>query len=103
MKSDPDYRENQARAQEKWLKKNPGYWQRYRELNPEYADRNRLMQRSRNLRTHQASFAKIDVSEPGGMIRSGVYRMVGISMDGIAKSDAWMVSITVLPAFDKIS
>lgn len=99
MKSDPDYRENQARAQERWLKNNPGYWQSYRESNPEYAEKNRVMQRARNLRTHQDSVAKSDVSKPGDMISSGLYQMVGLSMDGIAKSDSWMVSITVLPVF----
>ncbi len=50
LKSDPDYRKNQAAAQEAWCKQHGDYWKKYREKHPEYTARNRLLQRERNRR-----------------------------------------------------
>ncbi|NMQ29939.1 hypothetical protein E4Q23_20565 [Candidatus Accumulibacter phosphatis] len=33
--SDPDYRENQKRAQKAWAERHPDYWRAYREQHPE--------------------------------------------------------------------
>ncbi|HRE72339.1 MAG TPA: hypothetical protein PLC14_17695 [Accumulibacter sp.] len=67
--SDPDYRENQKRAQKGWAERHPDYWRAYREQHPEYVARNRARQRERAL-------------DPAG----------------VAKMDAWMVEITVISA-----
>ena len=50
MRTDPDYRFNQKRSQNQWMKANPGYWKAYRKRNPEKAERNRLLQTIRNRR-----------------------------------------------------
>ena len=39
--SDRDYRENQARAQQRWAQRHPQYWREYRTTHPEYTARNR--------------------------------------------------------------
>ena len=33
LKTDPDYKENQIRAQKAWANRNKDYWQKYRESN----------------------------------------------------------------------
>ena len=48
LQTDPDYQENQQRAQQSWIERNPDYWRQYRESHPKYVDRNRTLQRTRN-------------------------------------------------------
>jgi len=60
--SDPDYNDNQARAQRAWRKRNPDYWREYRRTHPQYRDRNRAQQRERNDRRRERLIAKMDVS-----------------------------------------
>ena len=40
MKTDVDYRAQQQLSNEKWVNKTPGYWTRYRQQNPDKAERN---------------------------------------------------------------
>ena len=40
LKTDADYRANQAVAQQRWREGHPDYWRRYRQTHPEYAARN---------------------------------------------------------------
>lgn len=95
-RTDKDYRENQARAQQKWLDVHPGYWQRYRAEHPAYAQRNRELQRGRNAARAETSIAKMDVSAPLSPLPSGTYRLTRALTDEIAKMDAWIVKITLL-------
>ena len=59
--SDPDYHDNQARAQRAWRERNPDYWREYRREHPDYSERNRKQQRARNDRRRQHLIAKMDV------------------------------------------
>jgi hypothetical protein len=97
-KSDPDYRENQMRAQGTWAKRNRGYWQKYRADHPEYVERNRGQQRRRNEDKGRGLIAKMDVSNASLAIPSGLYRLSRIIPDPIAKIDLWVVRITVVSA-----
>lgn len=93
--SDPDYRENQARAQAKWAKANPSYWSAYRQSHPEYAKRNREQQRERDARRRVTPMlAKSDAWTPETGVPSGIYRLIPVTGEALAKSDAWMVRIT---------
>lgn len=47
-KVDDDYRANQKECQKRWQESHSSYWMSYREQHPEYAARNREMQRTRN-------------------------------------------------------
>jgi len=71
--TDPDYRDNQARAQRAWLDRNPDYWRRYRRDHPLYSERNRLLQRQRNERRRREPIAKMDASTPKLPLFSGLY------------------------------
>jgi endogenous inhibitor of DNA gyrase (YacG/DUF329 family) len=93
--SDPDYRENQARAQAKWVSSNPTYWSDYRQSHPDYAKRNRERQRERDARRRVTPvLAKSDAWAPETGVPSGIYRLIPVTGDDLAKSDAWMVRIT---------
>ena len=95
LSTDPDYRDNQARAQKAWNQRNPDYWREYRENHQAYVERNRDEQRKRNHRRRQA-IANMDVSIALPLPPTGIYRLIQIENNEIAKMDAWMVEITLL-------
>ena len=78
--SDPDYRDNQARAQRAWLERNPDYWREYRRNHPNYCERNRLLQRERNDQRTEPLIAKMDASTPELPLTSGIYRISQVRM-----------------------
>ena len=94
--SDPDYRENQKRAQKTWAERHPDYWRTYREQHPEYVARNRARQRERA--PAPAGVAKMDASKAETGFSSGTYRLSPVADASFAKKNAWMVEITVLSA-----
>ena len=99
LRSDPDYADNQTRAQQAWSKRNADYWKNYRAAHPDYVEQNRKMQRVRSARrpsTEDMEIAKMDSSDSPPPLLSGVYRMSSINASGIAKMDAWTVELRVL-------
>lgn len=100
LKADPDYLDNQHRAQQAWIERNPDYWRRYRETHPDYLERNRLMQQQRNGRPKIPDIAKMDESAPATPAMSGVYMLSALPNAGIAKMDAWIVEIRFISRVD---
>ena len=94
--SDPDYREDQKRAQKAWAERHPDYWRAYREQHPEYVARNRARQQERALGL--AAIAKMDASKAETGFSSGTYRLSRVVDASLAKKNAWMVEITVISA-----
>jgi hypothetical protein len=94
--SDPDYRENQKRAQKAWSERHPDYWRAYREEHPEYVARNRARQRERT--PDPAGVAKMDASNAQIPLPSGTYRLSPVVDASFAEMDAWMAEITVISA-----
>lgn len=94
--NDPDYRDNQKRAQKAWVERHPDYWRTYREQHPAYVARNRARQRERA--PGRSEVAKMDASKAEIHLRSGTYRLSPVIDASLAKMDAWMVEITVLSA-----
>jgi hypothetical protein len=93
---DPDYRENQARAQRAWAGAHPEYWRAYRRSHPQYGERNRTRQHERDARRRDRLLAKMDVSTLDPPVPSGTYRLSRVSPGALAKMDAWTVEITLL-------
>jgi len=103
LATDPEYKEGQRLAQKKWLQDNPDYWKKYRKKNKEKADRNRSLQKIRNMRQRKTKvdsqtiktigIAKMDARKPktGGL--SGQYWLV----PEVAKMDAVKIFITSIP------
>ena len=54
--------ENVIRVQQ-WREQNPGYWKLYRKRNPEYCERNRKLQRVRDMRRQLKIISEINVSD----------------------------------------
>lgn len=52
---DSDHRANKEESQRTWRQQNPDYWKQYRERNPEYCERNRQLQRKRDLKRRHKS------------------------------------------------
>ncbi len=102
LRSDPDYRENQARAQQAWNGRNPEYWREYRASHQEYVERNRAQQQKRNA-VRNGVIAKMDVSNLQPGLPSGVYLLSRVVEPKIAKMDAWMVEITLLSSRETTS
>jgi len=102
MKNDPIYRANQKSSQNQWARANPGYWSKYREKNPEKAEKNRILQAIRNRKARSSdSDAKMDEGVIAKMYASkgdnfevlGQFWMVPV----IAKMDALKVNIIKIP------
>lgn len=98
MRTDLDYRDNQKRCQKEWLEKNKGYYKKYRQLHPEKAERNRILQKGRDAIRRKDRLdkllAKIDViqdrlSRPCG----GIFRIVPQGDELLAKIDAMTVKL----------
>lgn len=96
MKTDTDYRTQQKLSNEKWVKKNPGYWSRYRRRNPEKAERNRILQHARNRRNRRSDqdpetgvIAKMDARKSYDFDLVGQFYLVPV----IAKMDVSKVNI----------
>ena len=94
--SDPDYRDNQSRAQESWAERHPDYWRDYRRTHQDYRERNRTLQRERDARRRERVLAKMDVSAGDSPVPSGTYRLTPVAGEDLAKMDAWMVRITLV-------
>ena len=101
--TDPDYRENQRLCQRNWQENNPDYHSKYRAANPEYAERNRLLQAGRNAKRSQSResrlIAKMYSLNRGCYPRGGVvYRLIPQGAGLIAKM--YSLTVRVVPVKD---
>ena len=99
--SDNDYKANQYDAQQRWCLKNQDYWQRYRDENPNYVKRNRLMQRVRNGRRSAKKrqyhlIAKRYALDEKKTDISGYYKIIPANEQLIAKSDVLLVKLELI-------
>jgi len=100
LSTDPEYKQGQRLAQEKWLQSNPGYWKGYRREHPEQAQRNRSLQKIRNMRKRNSSckpigIAKMDARNHSKINLSGQYWLVPI----VAKMDPVKIFIASVSGF----
>ena len=104
IKTDPIYAANQESSQQQWIKSKPGYWKRYRNKNPEKAERNRIAQAMRNRKARWASdvtpmdpllIAKMDASKTDNFQILGHFWLLPV----IAKMDALKVNIIKIPIY----
>ncbi len=100
LKTDVDYRDNQAAAQKRWREKHPDYSRRYRQSHPEYTATNREKQRQRNRRRQPtpsqsppAEIAKMDEYVSENQLASGTYRIIPVSGPAIAKMHEYFVEM----------
>jgi endogenous inhibitor of DNA gyrase (YacG/DUF329 family) len=86
LRTDPDYRDDQRKAQRKWLDKKPDYWRTYRAGHPN------VKKRHQKLAINSASneVAKMDAS----ILPPGLYRLRRIAPLIPEKNGDWLVEIT---------
>ena len=100
LASDLDYKEGQRLSQKKWLQNNPDYWEKYRRRNPEKANRNRVLQKIRNMKQQHPpkpsktiGIAKMDARKSSLQSLSGQYWLIPT----VAKMDAVKIFIATVP------
>lgn len=98
---DPDYRDNQARAQEAWLERNPDYWRDYRRRNPEYTERNRERQRTRSQERRDVHAPRLATEFGSEVPAPGLYRLTVVAVGGFAKKNASFLVELVLVQEDE--
>lgn len=94
--NDAKYRKIDAEYSRAWAAANAGYWEKYREDHPAYADRNRQLQRQRHALTRKL---KPGVSSPESselLLPSGRYQLIRIDSEGVANGNAWIVEIAAI-------
>jgi hypothetical protein len=97
---DPDYRANQRDCWKSWRKRHPDYWQKYRQRHPGVRQRNRLLQRVRNMkrspsrRVNMDVIANMDALTPCFSYKPGPYYLV----PPIANMDAIPSKVFIIPA-----
>jgi hypothetical protein len=100
--NDPDYRSNQNHANQRWQARCPDYWKQYRASHQEYVYRNREKQRVRDgnakieTQAQVPHLAKSDALLQETPINSGVYRLIPMLANNLAKSDALFVKIDLI-------
>ena len=107
LKSDPDYREYQAKARKKWREANPGYMRKYRKNNREYRKKERIRSTSVRLLKGTA-VVETDKTIPLGRVvnmdssgaqrfeKTGYYKLCPLSGDGVVNMDSYIVQLTVI-------
>jgi hypothetical protein len=102
MKTDPIYNAAQKISKKEWARANPGYWKRYRNKNPDKAERNRVLQAIRNRKARSKKsgrkmdtplIAKMDASKPDSFYALGQFWLIPV----IAKMDPLKVNIVKIP------
>jgi hypothetical protein len=101
LQSDPDYRDNQSRAQKAWTDRNPDYWRQHRQNSPDYGN---------PLPGEQVSGApapgnqsvKMDSLNPPQTLRKalqdGVFRLTVLAEPDGVKMDSWIVKLSSIHA-----
>jgi hypothetical protein len=104
LQTDPDYVDNQARAQQAWCSRHADYWSNYRGKHPNYVEQNREKQHDRNAENRGKVIAKMDASNERNSapdLHSGLYQINSVPVSVIAKMDVWTVEIRVLSHLSK--
>ncbi len=97
MRTDPEYQANQRESHRSWRERNPGYWKEYRIGHPEYAMRNRILQKHRDKRRRLKDLAKMDALEDlFSPVKAGSYYLIAQG-ENLAKMDALTQKVYLIP------
>ena len=101
LQSDPDYRDNQSRAQKAWTDKNPNYWRQHRQDRPDYGNHPPSGQDSSAAQLRNPS-VKMDSLNPPPILRKalqdGVFRLKVLAEPDGVKMDVWIVELSSIHA-----
>lgn len=97
LQSDPDYRDNQSRAQKSWSAKNPDYWRKHRKVNKNdekfFEDNPKLL-----LQETRGESIKMDSSKQAQGLRvalhDGIFRLKVLAEPDGVKMNTWIVELS---------
>ncbi len=97
LQSDPDYRENQYRAQKSWSAKNPNYWRKYRQGSQ--GNESFLEDYPKQpLQEFKDEFIKMDSSNQEQGLRvalhDGVFKLKVLAEPDGVKMNTWIVELS---------
>ena len=101
LRSDFDYRENQARAQKKWTDKNPDYWRDHRQSNS--GSKGSVESIGDADDAKKSEFKKVRegpmlAATSASSINDGVYSLKVLAVPMSVKMDVWIVKLTSVDA-----
>lgn len=88
---DPDYRDNQTRAQQAWLARNPDYWRKYRARNLQYIEPDRDRQYLNEQEGPLPLLGPASSLKNAHSISEGIYRLRVLRIDARAKMDTSLI------------
>jgi len=99
MAKDLDYKSNQKACQQQWQRGQPDYYRDYRAKHPEYVERNKLLQITRNAKRRKDGLvrliAKMDALNSICSMRKWLFKLV--PQDSmIAKMDSLIVKLVAV-------
>jgi hypothetical protein len=97
MATDPDYQANQRDCQRAWHTQHPDYWRQYRRERADYRERNRLLQHHRDAKRRARVLATMDASEPLSFVTPGIYHLIPVVGEHLAKMDVLSQKCHVIP------
>lgn len=101
LQSDPDYRENQSRAQKAWTERNPDYWRQHRQAridweNSQPSEPNLTTRNPGNSPANQNQLSKPPILQKA--LQDGVFRLKVLAEPDEVKMDAWIVELSIIHA-----
>ena len=101
LQSDPDYKDNQSRAQKAWTDRNPDYWRQYRQNSPDYGNPLPCEQDLSAPKPGNPT-VKMDSLNPPQTLRKalqdGVFRLTVLAEPDGVKMDSWIVKLSSIHA-----
>jgi hypothetical protein len=97
LQSDPDYRDNQSRAQKAWSEKNPDYWRKHRQASQ--GSESFLENKPKQLpQESKVKSIKMDSSNQAQALQKalhdGVFRLKVLAEPDGVKMDTWIVELS---------
>jgi hypothetical protein len=97
MATDPDYQANQRDARQTWQRQHTDYWRHYRRRRADYRERNRLLQTHRDQKRRAKPLAKMDASEAVTFVSPGIYHLIPVPGEVLAKMDTLSMKCHLIP------
>jgi len=101
LQTDPDYRDNQLRAQKAWTDRNPDYWRQHRQNSANYGNSLLGEQDLDSQKPPNRSIKMDSLNTPqilGNALQDGVFRLTVLTEPDGVKMNSWIVEISRIHA-----
>lgn len=97
LQSDPDYRDNQSRAQKAWSEKNPDYWRQRHQSKSDYENSSTSKPHPQAGDAGNPSVKMDSLDQPQPLhqaLQDGVFRLKVLAQPDGVKMDVWIVELS---------